>query len=293
MSINYKITHKTQYSYSSLVNLCHNEARLTPRSFAQQICTQSEFTVDPEPTSCRERKDFFGNTVCYFTIQRPHQDLSVTVTSHVEVKESQIDMDIVEDIVWETVQERLHTDQNAEILEIRQYIFDSPMIQEMSELHAYAESSFAKERPLIEAVEDLINRLFKDFAYDPGFTTVATPLAEVIKHRRGVCQDFAHLGIGCLRSMGLAARYVSGYIETVAQPNQEQLIGADASHAWFSVYLPDVGWIDFDPTNNQIPTDHHITVAWGRDYSDVAPLKGVVFGSGTHELSVSVDCRAV
>lgn len=293
MSINYKITHNTQYSYSSLVNLCHNEARLTPRSFAQQICTQSEFTVDPEPTSYRERKDFFGNTVCYFTIQRPHQDLSVTVTSHVEVKDAQIDMDIVEDIVWETVQERLHTDQNAEILEIRQYIFDSPMIQKMPELHAYAESSFAKERPLIEAVQDLINRLFKDFAYDPGFTTVATPLAEVIKHRRGVCQDFAHLGIGCLRSMGLAARYVSGYIETVAQPNQEQLIGADASHAWFSVYLPDIGWIDFDPTNNQIPTDQHITVAWGRDYSDVAPLKGVVFGSGTHELSVSVDCRAV
>ncbi|RKU11770.1 transglutaminase [Candidatus Poribacteria bacterium] len=291
--MNYKITHNTQYSYSSLVNLCHNEARLTPRSFAQQICTQSEFTVDPEPTSYRERKDFFGNTVCYFTIQHPHQDLSVTVTSHVEVKESQIDMDIVENIVWETVQERLHTDQNAEILEIRQYIFDSPMIQEMPELHAYAESSFVKDRPLIEAVEDLINRLFKDFAYDPGFTTVATPLAEVIKHRRGVCQDFAHLGIGCLRSMGLAARYVSGYIETVAQPNQEQLIGADASHAWFSVYLPDIGWIDFDPTNNQIPTNQHITVAWGRDYTDVAPLKGVVFGSGTHELSVSVDCRTV
>ena len=287
--MNYKITHNTQYSYSSLVNLCHNEARLTPRSFAQQVCTQSEFTVDPEPTSYRERKDFFGNTVCYFTIQRPHQDLSVTVTSHVEVKESQKRPDIV----WETVQERLRTDQNAEILEVRQYIFDSPMIQEMPELHVYAESSFTKGRPLIEAVEDLINRLYEDFAYNPGFTTVATPLAEVIKHRRGVCQDFAHLGIGCLRAMGLAARYISGYIETVAQPDQEQLVGADASHAWFSVYLPDIGWIDFDPTNNQIPTDQHITVAWGRDYSDVTPLKGVVFGSGTHELSVSVDCRAV
>ena len=291
--MNYKITHNTQYSYSSLVNLCHNEARLIPRSFAQQVCTQSEFTVDPEPTSYRERKDFFGNTVCYFTIQRPHQDLSVTVTSNVEVKNNETRQNFDGGIAWEVIRERLHTDQNAEILEIRQYIFDSPMIQEMSELRVYADSSFTKGRSLLEAVEDLIKRLYTDFTYDPDFTTVATPLAEVIEYRRGVCQDFAHLGIGCLRSMGLAARYASGYIETVAQTDQEQLVGAGASHAWFSVYLPDIGWIDFDPTNNQIPTDRHITVAWGRDYSDVTPLKGVVFGSGTHELSVSVDCRAI
>ncbi len=172
-------------------------------------------------------------------------------------------------------------------------MLESPMIQNMPELRVYAESSFTKGCSMLEAVEDLIKRLYKDFAYDPNFTTVATPLAEVIKHRRGVCQDFAHRGIGCLRSMDLAARYVSGYIETVTKSAQEQLIGAGASHAWFSVYLPDIGWIDFDPTNNQIPTNRHITVAWGRDYSDVTPLKGVVFGSGTHELSVSVDCRAV
>ncbi len=293
MPINYKITHNTQYSYNSLVNLCHNEARLTPRSSAQQVCTQSEFIVEPEPTSYRERKDFFGNTVYYFSIQRPHQDLSVTVTSHVEMKESRIQTDAVKDIVWETVQEQLKIDQDAEILEVRQYMLDSPMIQEMPELRTYADSSFTKRRSLLEAVEDLIKRLYEDFTYDPGFTTVATPLAEVIEHRRGVCQDFAHLGIGCLRAMGLAARYVSGYIETVAQPDQEQLVGTSASHAWFSVYLPDIGWIDFDPTNNQIPTNRHITVAWGRDYSDVTPLKGVVFGSGTHELSVSVDCRVV
>ena len=293
MPMNYKITHSTQYSYNNVVNLCHNEARLTPRSFAQQVCTQSEFTVDPEPASYRERKDFFGNTVCYFSIQRPHQDLSVTVTSHVEVKDRETHQDIAKRVAWEVVRERLHTDQDAETLEIRQYIFDSPMIQDMSELRIYAESSFTKGRSLMEAVEDLIERLYEDFAYDPGFTTVATPLAEVIKHRRGVCQDFAHLGIGCLRSMGLAARYVSGYIETIPFSDDEKLIGADASHAWFSVNFPDIGWIDFDPTNNQIPTNRHITVAWGRDYSDVTPFKGVVFGSGTHELSVSVDCRAV
>ena len=291
--MNYEITHNTQYSYNNLVNLCHNEARLTPRSFAQQVCTQSEFTVEPEPTSYRERKDFFGNTVCYFTIQRPHQDLSVTVISHVEIKDRITHKENAERVVWEVVRERLRTDQGAATLEVRQFMLDSPMIQEMSELRIYADSSFTKGLSLLEAVEDLINRLYVDFAYDPDFTTVATPIAEVIKYRRGVCQDFAHLGIGCLRAMGLAARYVSGYIETVAQFDQEQLVGADASHAWFSVYFPDIGWIDFDPTNNQIPINRHITVAWGRDYSDVTPLKGVVFGSGTHELSVSVDCRAV
>ena len=231
--------------------------------------------------------------MCYFTIQRPHQDLSVTVTSDVEVKDNETRHIFDGGIAWETVQERLKTDQNAEILEGRQYIFDSPMIHDMPELRTYADSSFTKGRPLLEAVEDLMKRLYTDFFYDPNFTTVVTPLAEVIKHRRGVCQDFAHLGIGCLRAMGLAARYVSGYIETIPLFDDEKLIGADASHAWFSVYFPDIGWIDFDPTNNQIPTNRHITVAWGRDYSDVTPLKGVVFGSGTHELSVSVDCRAV
>ena len=291
--MNYQIIHNTQYSYNNVVNLCHNEARLTPRSFAQQICTQSKWTIDPEPTSYRQRKDFFGNTVCYFSIQRPHRDLNVTVTSDVEVKEPQIQVDVAKEIGWEKVYERLYTDQNPEILEIRQYMFDSPMIQKMPELRAYAESSFTMERSLIEAVEELIGRFYNDFTYDPYFTTTATPLAEVIKHRRGVCQDFAHLGIGCLRALGLAARYVSGYIQTIPPSNDEKLVGADASHAWFSVYLPDIGWIDFDPTNNQIPTNQHITVAWGRDYSDVTPLKGVVFGSGTHELSVSVDCRAV
>lgn len=291
--MNYQIIHNTQYSYNSLVNLCHNEARLTPRSFAQQVCTRSEWTIDPEPTSYRERIDFFGNTVCYFSIQRPHQDLNVTVTSQVEVKGREMPLDFAGNITWEAVWDRLHTDQDVEILEMRQYMLDSPMIQGLSELRIYAESSFTQGRSLLEAVKDLTVRLYTNFAYDPDFTTVATPLTEVIKHRRGVCQDFAHLGIGYVRAMGLAARYVSGYIETVAHPDQEQLVGAGASHAWFSVYFPNIGWIDFDPTNNQIPTNRHITVAWGRDYSDVTPLKGVVFGSGTHDLSVSVDCRAV
>lgn len=293
--MNYKITHKTEYSYSDSVNLCYNEARLTPRNFVHQHCSESLFVVDPEPRDCQERQDFFGNTVYYFTIQQPHRELTVTVTSQVEVKDREMQLDFAESldvsVAWETIRQRLQTDSDPEVLEIRQYILDSPMVPTMPELRGYAEKSFPKGQPLLEAVEDLTTRLYTDFIYDPNFTTIATPLTDVIEHRRGVCQDFAHLGIGCLRALGLAARYVSGYIETEPPPGQESLEGADASHAWFSVYLPQLGWVDFDPTNNQRPTDQHITVAWGRDYSDVTPLKGVMFGSGTHELSVSVDCQ--
>ena len=289
--MNYKITHKTEYSYTHPVNLCYNEARLTPRNFAYQACSDSQLVVEPEPKECRERQDFFGNTVHYFTIQQPHNQLTVTVTSHVDVKGRERQRDFAEHLAWEETHRQLHTDSDPEILEMRQYILNSPMIPPMPELRIYAETSFTKGRPLLEAVEDLTTRLYADFTYDPGFTTVATPLADVIRYRRGVCQDFAHLGIGCLRALGLAARYVSGYIETDPPPDQEPLAGADASHAWFSVYLPQLGWIDFDPTNNQIPTDRHITIAWGRDYADVTPLKGVVFGSGTHELFVAVECE--
>jgi transglutaminase-like putative cysteine protease len=290
-SMNYRITHKTQYKYTDTVNLCYNEARLTPRSFARQVCARSRFVVEPEPTSSREREDFFGNSVRYFTIQHPHKELTVTVTSDVQVNVRDMNRGFAEFPAWEVVRQRLQTDRCPEILEIRQYILDSPMLEATLELREYAEPSFAQGLPLLEAVENLMARIHRDFIYEPGFTTLVTPLADVMKHRRGVCQDFAHLGIGCLRALGLAARYISGYIKTVPPPGEARLVGADASHAWFSVYAPDVGWIDFDPTNNQMPTDQHITVAWGRDYSDVTPLKGVVFGSGTHELSVSVDCE--
>ena len=291
--MNYQIIHKTEYSYTHPVNLCYNEARLIPRNFAYQQCSNSQFVVEPAPKESRRRQDFFGNTVYYFTIQQPHNQLTVTVTSHVDVKGRERQRDFAERLAWEEVHRQLHTNLDPEILEMRQYALNSPMIPTMPELYIYAEKSFTKGKPILEAVEDLTARLYTDFIYDPGFTTVATPLVDVLKHRRGVCQDFAHLGIGCLRALGLAARYVSGYIETYPSSEQRPLVGADASHAWFSVYLPQCGWVDFDPTNNQMPTDRHITVAWGRDYADVTPLKGVVYGSGTHELTVSVDCQRV
>jgi len=163
------------------------------------------------------------------------------------------------------------------------------MVVANKELADYAQASFLPNRPLVDVVRDLMQRIFTDFVYDPTFTTIATPLSEVLAHRRGVCQDFAHLAIGCLRAYGIAARYISGYVETLPEPGKPRLIGADASHAWFAVYIPSAGWLEFDPTNNKMPHDQHITLAWGRDYADVTPLKGIAFGGGQHTLSVSVD----
>lgn len=289
-SITYTIVHKTRYRYTAPVKLCYNEARLTPRNSVHQACREHQFVVDPLPRTCRDRSDFFGNTVHAFAIQQPHTELSVTATSRVEVHSREPQQGAADYVPWELVRSRLQTGTDPEILEVRQYMLDSPMIPRLPELQAYAAESFTPDRPLLETVKALSTRLYTDFVYDPYFTDIATPLADVIQHRRGVCQDFAHLGIGCLRALGLAARYVSGYIET-EPPDQSPLVGADASHAWFSVYFPQLGWVDVDPTNNQMPTNRHITVAWGRDYADVTPLKGVVFGIGTHELSVSVTCE--
>ena len=283
----YRIVHKTSYAYSEPASLFQTEARLTPRTFKRQNCMNSKFNITPQPVNLRKRTDFFGNTVQYFAIDSPHKNLLITVTSDVEIKNN--DSQLSQDIAWEEAVRYIKKEHNFDALEARSFVLDSPLIVVTQELLDYGMVSFPPGRPLIEAVQDLMTRIFKDFSYSPGFTTITTPLSQVMKHRRGVCQDFAHLAIGCLRAMKLAARYISGYIETIPPPGKPKLVGADASHAWFSVYVPDVCWIDFDPTNNQIPENRHITVAWGRDYSDVPPLKGVFFGGGTHELRVSVD----
>ncbi len=190
-------------------------------------------------------------------------------------------------VVEQRDQVRTATDPDA--ITATEFVLDSPLIEITEQLRAYAQPSFSPQRPQVEVVYDLMQRIHQNFEFRPGFTDTSTPLAEVLEHRRGVCQDFAHLGIGCLRSMGLPARYVSGYIETLPPPGKEKLQGADASHAWFGVYVPGFGWIDFDPTNNQVPSDQHVVVAFGRDFSDVTPIKGVIFGAGQHELSVAVD----
>ncbi len=304
----YRITHTTLYSYSQSVGLCQNEARLQPRNFWRQHCDYNRLDINPTPMDFHERIDFFGNRVAYFAIQQPHTQLSVTAVSEVTIFPKQNTLDLFNQMTWEQVRSQLqetpvqgqaqsqqgqmqqqNQDQSLEILDARQYVLDSPMVAITPELADYALSSFLPNRALVDVVHDLMQRIHKDFTYDPTFTTIATPLSEVLNFRRGVCQDFAHLAIGCLRAYGMAARYISGYVETLPTPGQQRLVGADASHAWFSVYIPTIGWLDFDPTNNTVPLDQHVTLAWGRDYSDVTPLKGIAFGGGQHSLSVSVD----
>lgn len=306
----YRITHTTCYRYSQPVGLCQNEARLQPRDFWRQHCDSSRFEITPASTDFHERTDFFGNCVAYFAIEQPHTQLTVTAISEVTLFPKQNTVNLFNQISWEqarsllqgsSAQEQAQSQQgqsqiqlqnqdlSPQILEARQYLLDSPMVTITPELADYAQSSFQPNRALVEVVHDLMGRIYKDFTYDPTFTTIATPLSDVLSHRRGVCQDFAHLAIGCLRAYGLAARYISGYVETLPEPGKQRLVGADASHAWFSVYSPGTGWLDFDPTNNTVPLDQHITLAWGRDYADVTPLKGIAFGGGQHTLSVSVD----
>jgi transglutaminase-like putative cysteine protease len=308
--VKYRITHITTYRYSQSVGLCQNEARLQPRNFWRQQCDYSHFDIQPQPTDFREWTDFFGNQVNYFAIQQPHTQLIVTAISEVTLFPRQNNLDLLNRMTWEQARNLLqempmqgqtqsqqgqsqsqlqNQEQLLEILDARQYVLDSPMISVTPELADYAQSSFQLNRALVDVVYDLMQRIYRDFTYDPSFTTIATPLSDVLKFRRGVCQDFAHLAIGCLRAYNIAARYISGYVETLPEAGQQRLVGADASHAWFSVYIPNTGWLDFDPTNNTVPLDQHITLAWGRDYADVTPLKGIAFGGGQHTLSVSVD----
>jgi transglutaminase-like putative cysteine protease len=287
----YRVVHTTRYSYSQPVTLCHNEAHLRPRSFARQRCIDSRLAVSPVPALTHERTDFFGNPVTYFAVQEPHDMLVVTATSSVD-REAAPAPDCEASLPWDTTTLRFAHDQRPAVIEARHLVLPSPFVVTSSDLAAFAQPSFSAGRPLLAAVHDLNQRIHRELVYDPHFSTIATPLSEVLTLRRGVCQDFAHLAIGCLRSLGLPARYVSGYLQSVPPAGQPRLVGADTSHAWFAVFDPDAGWVDFDPTNDQIVTDQHVTTAWGRDYSDVTPLKGVVFGGGAHTLEVAVDIEA-
>jgi transglutaminase-like putative cysteine protease len=284
----FRIIHRTSYRYNAPVSRARNEAHLRPRDTERQQCLSSELAVDPTPTSWTERSDFFGNPVVSFAVDGPFEELTVTSTSSVSVSER--DPLPAVDPAWEQARATLAEDLSPDILAAREFCFESPLVPSSIGVRDYAEPSFKAGRPLVEAVADLTERIFEDFVYDPGFTTVTTPLEEVLSARRGVCQDFAHLAIGCVRSMGLAARYVSGYLETAPPPGEDRMIGADASHAWPAVFVPGWGWLDIDPTNDQIVGTSYVTTAWGRDYSDVSPLKGIVFGGGnSHTLDVSVD----
>ena len=284
----YNILHRTIYEYATPVTISHHVARLEPRATPAQEREQFSLTIFPEPTLRKNRPDYFGNRLCFFSIQELHSRLEIIAHSRVSVNPATSKAP-EPSTPWENVTGMFRDPVSPEVVQPYQFIFDSPQACASFELADYARESFPEGTPFLTGVRDLTERIFKDFKYDPKATTVATPLAEVWEKRRGVCQDFAHLGIASLRSLGLPARYVSGYLRTRPPEGKERLVGADASHAWFAVFCPGVGWVDFDPTNNVQPGEEHITVATGRDFADVSPVSGVITGGGAHQIKVSVD----
>ncbi len=288
----YRVRHTTRYLYQEAVSQCHSVAHLLPRNTFFQRCNNARIIVNPLPGTGADRTDYFGNHTYHFAVQVPHTTLEITAESEVEILAQRQSMSLDFGATCADARNLLPDLGQQENVRAREFTLNSPLIQAGPELASYAAPCFVDDRPFFSCVRDLTRRIFEDFTYDPRFTDVATPLADVLQHRRGVCQDFAHLAIGCLRSLGYPARYVSGYLETQPPPGTPRLEGADASHAWFSAYSPVEGWADFDPTNNLLAAEQHITTAWGRDYSDVTPLKGTVLGGGTgHSLQVAVDVQ--
>ncbi|ODS23786.1 transglutaminase [Candidatus Endobugula sertula] len=289
----YRIRHITHYDYDQVVNACYNRAHLLPRETAFQSTSVPQVIIFPIPSTGSRRVDYFGNREYHFAIHEPHKELSIEVITDVNLSGTRIDPvgQLQYGNTCQQVKELLNSQYlDVETLYAREFLLDSPMIKSTDNLLAYAEECFSDSKPLLSAVRDLTNKIYTTFEYDPSFTTIMTPLDEVLKYKRGVCQDFAHLAIGCLRALGYPARYISGYLETLPPPGEKKLVGVDASHAWFSVYSPGEGWFEFDPTNDTIPVGQHIVTAWGRDYSDVSPLRGVILGGGVSQsLSVSVD----
>jgi len=288
----YRVRHRTTYQYEDPVSVSHHVVRLTPRNLTKQVCRGSRISIEPAPAATASHIDYFGNSLTSFTLHEPHDCLMVECESDLEVT-AVAPADFKTSPPWEMARDCLSGDPSREVLEAYQFVFDSERVGARAELADYARAAFARGRPLLDAVLDLTARIHQDFRFDKNATEVATPVQTFFEKRRGVCQDFAHLEIACMRSLGLPARYVSGYLRTMPPPGRPRLIGADASHAWCSVWCPGRGWVDFDPTNNCVPSDGHITVAWGRDYRDVSPIFGVLLGGARHSLAVAVDVLPV
>ena len=292
MTASYEVTHRTEYRYESDVSDSYGQLHLLPRDLPGQRCLSADVVVDPAPDDYRERLDYFGNRVSYVAIHHPHRELTVTATSLVEVDARPTAR--ADDQPWEQARDAIRNGHVPDPLDAAQYSLDSPLVASSEMLADYAAATFTPGRPLLEAVTHLCDRIHRDFEYKPGATSVTTPLAEVFAARKGVCQDFAHVGIACLRSIGLSARYVSGYLETDPPPGRPKLKGADGSHAWMSVLAPQTGWLDIDPTNNRLANNRYVVTAYGRDYGDVPPLSGVIYTVGkTESLRVFVDVVAL
>ena len=288
----YDVYHRTVISYEQLVTEAHHVLHLMPRDSLRQLRIAASVAVQPEPSQMVLNQDYFGNVTHHVNLQEPHDKLVLDSFSRIDVEPLAQAYVLDASPSWEQIVNRLANCEGAAIA-AQEFIFDSPQISTSQPVRDFASQSFTPGRPILAVAMDLTERIFDQFEYQGGVSDVSTPVAEVLAMRRGVCQDFAHLEIAALRSFGLAARYVSGYLLTHPPPGQEKLVGADASHAWISVWAGELGWVDFDPTNRLIPNDEHITVGWGRDYSDVSPTNGFIVGGGEHEVSVSVDVSPV
>ncbi|MBO4643317.1 MAG: transglutaminase family protein [Alphaproteobacteria bacterium] len=287
MTVSYRVCHKTVYNYSCPVTLSHHLARLKPRKTPCQNVISANISVMPEPTFEQTETDAFGNTASFFIVEAAHDEMIITSEFTAEIS-APVYPDPSRTLSCAETAARLLSPDTPELLEASEMTNPSRFIPITPEIREYAASSILPDRPILEAAEEIMRRIYQDFKYDPAATSIATPINETLAMKRGVCQDFAHVGIACLRSFGLAARYVSGYIRTHHHENNRETIGGDASHAWFSVYVPDVGWADLDPTNNMYIQSEHLTIGWGRDFDDMSPVKGIMTGGGNHTVKVDV-----
>ena len=285
----YSISHRTAYNYGAVVDQSYHVLRLSPCVVDCQTILRHRLSTEPRFEIKANHVDFFGNPFSLLQIEADHDHLVVTSESEIEVTPRSI-VDLAATTDWrELIDDRKRRDGLNDHAGVSQYTANSRHGRRLQQLEEYARTSFPDGQPILQGARDLTRRIFEEFTFDPTATDISTPVETVLKLKRGVCQDFAHLQISALRSLGLPARYVSGYILTHPPDGQERLQGADASHAWISVWAPETGWVDFDPTNNVIPYNEHITFAYGRDYDDVAPISGVLLGGGAHSVAVSVD----
>jgi transglutaminase-like putative cysteine protease len=296
----YRVIHQTRYRYADDVVSSHNEAHLLPRALATQTPSKVQLRIDPVPDSVRWHKDYFGNDVVFFNLRTAHRELTIRTESDVALDPART-LEPARSMPWEQVAADVRLSRTPEALEAFEYVFDSPFVAASEALAAYAQPSFPPGRPLAEAVLDFSHRIHAEFRYDPEATTLDTPVEDALRERHGVCQDFAHVMIGGLRSLGLPARYVSGYLKSrgksaAAQPaaaDGDDLVGSEASHAWVAAWCPTLGWFEVDPTNDLVPSNRHIVLAWGRDYDDVSPVKGVTLGGGSHTIEVKVEVTPI
>jgi transglutaminase-like putative cysteine protease len=291
----YRIRHETVYNYGGNVAHSHQLLHLSPRDTSRQTCRVRRIVLHPEPSMQRDDLDAFGNSVMRLEYDLPHDRLEVLAEVEVDVGAAPA-IEAAASARWEDVRESLMFSGmpvDAELLEAFRYRMESSYVRVKRTFTDYADDCFAADTPLLHAADALMHKIHREFKYAPGSTDIRTSALEAFEARRGVCQDFAHIMLGCLRSRGLAARYVSGYLRTLPPPGADgSYVGADASHAWVSVFCPPFGWVDFDPTNDVRVSSDHIVIAWGRDFGDVSPLRGVIVGGGRHRLSVRVSVQA-